>query len=176
MERLALDTCDIGRSFQDVVDDVIATWGAIDHQLGVRGHKSVGFSVALDGSEDEFLGRAARDVWKACDMPTLRRQAIEQVNAALDAHVEKGVELSMSMWRSVVQHPRDPGITPEGFEFEGELLPGERPWIEPDEEAMAEEAGKEKALDEELLASDGALVAASAVEEVDPSSWAIEPL
>ena len=63
-------------------------------------------------------------------MPTLRRDTLAQVDKALTDKQDSGVPLSMALWRDLVQHPADPGILPEGFEYEGELLPGENPWID----------------------------------------------
>ena len=173
-ERQKVDATDIGREFQDVVDDCISVWKVIDHTKVANGYKSTGFSVALDGSEDASeISRSAAEVWKECHMTALKREAIAQVNAALDARVAKGEELSMSLWRSLIQHPKDPGVLPEGFELEGELLPGERPWLETDSAEVAKDEAEEKVLEAELSASEAPVVAASAEEEV-PSSWVIE--
>ena len=131
--RQEADPSDIGRDFSEVVDDVIATWKLIDHEQCARGYKTTGLTVKLpaggelDGPEDGFLGRAAKKVWDACDMPTLRRDTLAQVDKALTDKQDAGVPLSMAMWRDLVQHPADPGILPEGFEYEGELLPGQNP-------------------------------------------------
>ena len=130
------DPSDIGRDFSEVVNDVIATWKLIDHEQCARGYKTTGLTVKLpaggelEGPDDGFLGRAAKKVWDACDMPTLRRDTLAQVDKALTDKQDSGVPLSMALWRDLVQHPADPGILPEGFEFEGELLPGENPWID----------------------------------------------
>ena len=146
IRRQRIDPSDIGRDFQEVVDDAIATWKSIDHVQCARGYKYTGLTVALpedgeeQGPEDDWLCRAAARVWEALGMPKLRRQALDEVNKALDDAVAAGETLSMSLWRSLVQHPAEPigpGVMPEGFEFEGELLPGENPWIEPSDQCLA---------------------------------------
>ena len=48
---------------------------------GVRGHKSVGQSIALDGSEDHLVSREARRFWdEGKGMPTLRREALQTIS------------------------------------------------------------------------------------------------
>ena len=80
-------------------------------------------------------------------MPALRLQALAEVDAKIAAMQAEGAVIDMSLWRSLVRHPDVPGVAPEGFEFEGELEPGEKPWLEP---ASAEHAAEEAALDAEL--------------------------
>ena len=146
--RQEIDKSDIGREFYELVDDVIATWRVLDHVQCARGYKYTGLTTALPengevaGPEDEYLCRAAERVWTACRMPQLRRQALDEVNKALDDRVAKGEALSMSLWRSLIQPPAEPigpGVMPEGFEFEGELLPGENPWLEPSDQILGEQ-------------------------------------
>ena len=154
IRRQEIDSSDIGREFQEVVDDAIATWQVINHEQCAQGYKTTGLTVALPkdgelhGPEDEEIGRAARKVWEACGMLKIRRDTLDQVNKALDDKVKAGDALSMDLWRSLVQHPKNPGVLPEGFEFEGELLPGERPWIDAADSILAEQEGRlEEALD-----------------------------
>ena len=68
-EQQLWDPGNINRTLQQVVDDLCAAWRAVDHFRGVRGHRSVGISVALDGSEDHLITRDAGDLWLAAEMP-----------------------------------------------------------------------------------------------------------
>ena len=168
--RQSIASWDIGRDCQDVLNDVIETHMAVNHSLCAGGHKTTGLSIAPNDSEDprDFLGREALVVWAAANMDDLRLQAFKEVDDALAAREKEGKPIDISLWRSVVQHPNDPGVMPEGFECEGELSPGERPWTEMDlASASAEklEDSEEKALDAELFAGDGFGPAASSVVE-----------
>ena len=96
-------------------------------------------------------------------MLKVRRDTLDQVNKALDDQDKAGNTLSMDLWRSLVQHPKDPGVIPEGFEFEGELLPGERPWIDAAGSIVAaDEARLEEALDASIAHSLSALTSQQA--------------
>ena len=152
--RQEIDDSDIGRDFSEVVNDVIATWKQIDHEQCAQGYKTTGLTVELPakgelvGPEDDLLGRAAKKVWDACDMPKLRRDTLAQVHKALTDKQNSGVPLTMALWRDLVQHPQDPGVMPEGFEFEGELLHGENPWLDAADHLRSQsEMEKEKAID-----------------------------
>ena len=69
------------RYAQDIIDTSCEAWCAVDHMRGVRGHKSVGQSIALDGSEDHLVSREARRFWdEGKGMPTLRREALETIS------------------------------------------------------------------------------------------------
>ena len=175
--RQEIDKSDIRREFYELVDDVISTWRTIDHVQCARGYKYTGLTVALpedgevEGPEDEWLCRAAARVWDACRMPQLRRQALDEVNKALDDRVANGEALSMSLWMSLIQPPAEPigpGVMPEGFEFEGELLPGENPWIEPSDQILAHQ-------DEAVDASvDPDAACIDFKEELDPDHYIIK--
>ena len=54
------DPGNISRTRQQVVDDAVATWLHLDHEQGVDGHKRVGLSVDLFGSEDHLVARDAK--------------------------------------------------------------------------------------------------------------------
>ena len=43
---------DIGRSVQEVVDDVCETWRRVPHDMCARGHLNVGLTNNLDGTQD----------------------------------------------------------------------------------------------------------------------------
>lgn len=120
----------IERMPQDVLQDVSGAWRMVNHASGVLGHKRTGLSVALDGSEDHLLTREARECWQALNMPELRLAAL----AAVDVRVAAGT--SIEDWASFVEHPTDPGIQGEGFELEGILADGERPWLQEDDFAL----------------------------------------
>ena len=153
--RAAIAPWDIGRTPQQVLDDVCTAWDSIDHlAVGVNGHLHTGLSFPTDGEEenrDRFVARAAREVWDSVGMNDARLRAIAEVDATLEAMQAEGKPIDMSMWRQFVQHPDNPGILPEGFEQEGELKPGEKPWIVPDIVGDAEE----RALDATLHATAG---------------------
>ena len=126
-----LDPGYIGRSLQQLVDDVAATWRALDPSQAVLGHKRVGLSNRLDGTEDWLITREARFFWDALGMKAVREEAVAEV----DRLVLDGTLKSMADWRTLVQHPVDPGIVEdEGAEFEGELATGEKLWWEEGEE------------------------------------------
>ena len=136
----------IGRMLQQLVDDVAATWRVMDHSRCVLGHKRVGLSNRLDGAEDWMITREARFFWDALRMWEVREEAV----AEMDRLVQAGTLKSMADWRTLVQHPVDPGIVAdEGAEFEGELAVGEKPWWEEGEEEnmLAADEADEKELD-----------------------------
>ena len=117
----------VARRPQDVVDDVAATWRALPHEQGRLGHFRNGLSVRLDGSQDHMLTREAGALWAALDMPGLRAAALAEV----DVKWKTGAIKSFADWRELIQHPPDPGVVAdEGAEFEGELEPGELPYLE----------------------------------------------
>lgn len=123
-----VDPSDISRSVVDVFHDACAVWRRCNHAFGARGHLSNGLSNALDGSEDALITRVAGELWRELDMATLRAQAIADVDAMLDS----GAITSFHEWDKLIEHPPDPGInqmSQEGMEFEGELGPGECPWL-----------------------------------------------
>jgi hypothetical protein len=147
-ERQAIDPGNISRTVQEVYDDVVATWRSLNHSRAVLGHKRTGLSVALDGSEDHHLTREAGDFWKLLNMPGLRRQAIAEV----DARFESGELVHFADWSKLLVDPGTPGTYAPGEEFEGELAPGEKPWLcdgDHDDEAKEEK---------DVLVAEGKLV------------------
>lgn len=145
----------VARRPQEVLDDVVATWSVLDHTKGASGHKRNGLSIALDGSEDHRISRIALECWEAVGMAEERRKAIAEV----DALVDKG-ELEWANWRAVVRHPVDPGVQEEGYEAEGALAAGEKPWVTDAEAA-------EQALDDAACLAMGEPGGKRAVAEVD---------
>jgi hypothetical protein len=147
-ERQAIDPGNISRTVQEVYDDVVATWRSLNHSRAVLGHKRTGLSVALDGPEDHHLTREAGDFWKLLNMPGLRKQAIAEV----DAGIESGDLVLFADWSKLIVDPGTPGTYAEGEEFEGELAPGEKPWITDGDHDV--EAKDEK----DLLVAEGKLL------------------
>lgn len=134
MHQQYTDPGNITRRPQNVVDDACAVWGALDHQKGCRGHKSVGLSNSLTGEEDCLISREARRFWESLNMPAERLRAIQSIRD----RVASGELTSMEDWRSkgVVVHPADPGIVMlEGAELEDALEEGEA--VHEDEEHKA---------------------------------------
>jgi len=138
------DPGNIGRTPQQLLNDVVATWRSLNHRAGVEGHKRNGLSVALDGSEDHLITRTAREFWLLANMPAERTRAMAEVDEA----VATGQVRSMEDWRVLVRHPESPGVLcHEGQEFEGELEADENVWEDEDDVAIA--AADAVALDEE---------------------------
>ena len=55
---------DVGRTVQEVIDDVITCWRAVDHQKGVKGHWEIGVANKRDGTEDAKITSEALEVWR----------------------------------------------------------------------------------------------------------------
>ena len=64
----------ITRRPQDVVDDCCQTWIAAQHTHDRWGHKSVGLTIALGGSEDRLISREARHCWNELHMCAVRQK------------------------------------------------------------------------------------------------------
>ena len=77
----------ISRSRQEVLNDVTTAWQSMDHTRSVKGHLRTALSVRLDGTEDHEITGEAREIWVATDMAEIRRQALAEVDAAVDAGV-----------------------------------------------------------------------------------------
>ena len=137
-EQQIHDSSDISRNLQAVVDDACAAWALCDHRRGVSGHFSNGLSNALDGSEDWRISHTAKTFWDDLDMPSARAAAVQAVDALVDA----GKITSFAEWATLVEHPGDPGVRGhegDGTEFEGDLEPGEEPWVTEAEEQQIRE-------------------------------------
>jgi hypothetical protein len=120
----------IARRPQDVLDDIASTWRQCNHEIAVKGHKHTFLSCALDGSEDHMVSREALDCWIALDMAAVRRDIVAEVK-----HFVASGRASMSNWKELVQHPKDPGVLArEGEEFEGELVG--RPFADEEYDAL----------------------------------------
>ena len=139
IQQRLLDPANIGRTLQQVLDDAAATWRVMPHDRCVSGHLYNGFSNALDGSEDDWIRGDALAFWRDTSMAEERLRAIAEV----DELVQSGVIKGFDQWQQVVRHPSDPGAKVlEGEEFEGDLDPGEKVWLDEKEQAelWAEEA------------------------------------
>ena len=137
------DPGDISRNLKEVHRDASATWMRCDHTKGARGHLSNGLNNKLDGSQDHLVTRDAGVFWRECDMALAREAAIVEVDAMLasadipEAFADR-VEL-FAGWQKLIQHPPGHlGVTSgdgDGAEFEGELEPGEMPWLTEEDKA-----------------------------------------
>jgi hypothetical protein len=124
----------VTRTLQNVVDDSIATWAAVDHGKGVSGHRRTGVSVRLDGSEDYHITREALLFWNEANMQEERLRVIAEIDAQVDAGT-----LTFADWRKVILHPKDPGVLhDEGQELEGDFADNEKLWLEEADAAVAE--------------------------------------
>ena len=147
-----VDPGSVSRRPQDVVNDASGTWRNLDHNQGRAGHKRVGISVSLDGSDDHYISREALAFWDELEMPRLRAEALAEV----DARWSTGELASIADWSKVVRHPEDAGEPiEEGAEFEGDLDVGESLWEEDADETVAEEAAADAA---DIAAADDVVV------------------
>ena len=131
-ENQMLDPSDISRTPRDVIADTNATWRSIDHERSVRGFLHTGLSNALDGTQDEYICRQALECWQEIDMHKERKDSIREVDERFDAG-----NLCFSDWRSLMVNPLEIGVMEEGEEFEGEIVEGEKPWLEEGETEKA---------------------------------------
>ena len=95
-----------------------AVWANLDHQSAAWGHKRVGLTNNLDGSEDHFVSRQAKVCWEQLGMSLIRDQEV----ASIKARVEDG---SLSTWnRETLEGLVEPfpdgdvGVFIEGQEIE----------------------------------------------------------
>jgi hypothetical protein len=116
-KRQEMQPGNVNRTLQEVLDDVVTVWRAMDHQRGVTGHWETGVANKLDGSEDGLIAGEALEVWKRQAMSILRQQAIADV----DARVKAGELTSFSDVHKVIKDPLSPGEYRYGEEFEGEF-------------------------------------------------------
>ena len=169
------DPGNIGRTPQQLLDDVVATWRSLDHMGGVAGHKRNALSVALDGSEDHLISREARRLWFDAGMPEHRQTAIAEV----DRLVATGQLSSAADWRKVVRHPNSPGVLQhEGDELEGDLDVGENPWLDDADVSMQAADAKDAEAAEDIAEASVLAVAATSdsKEEVEEAVGAARRL
>ena len=109
------------------------TWKAMRHDHGVRGHKSTGLTLALDGSEDAWLSREALLFWREAGMGEARLEAIQEVTD----RIESGELTSFADWTKLIRHPEDPGVLEDsGDELEYPMEAGEKAWADGAHEAL----------------------------------------
>jgi hypothetical protein len=110
-----------------VIEDVAATWVALDHTAGVRGHLRNGLSIALDGSQDHLVSRTAAELWLRLGMSALRDAAVRDVELRFASG-------ELAWTRASIDSLRDPfpdgdvGEFIEGQEVDGCFDDGEVPW------------------------------------------------
>jgi len=136
------DPGNISRSRQQVVTDALTTWLSLHHTAGVSGHKRVGITNALDGSEDALVSRTDQICWAELCFGAERDAAV--------ALVKSGVEEGRLQWsRECIETLREPfpdnnpGEFKEGAEVEPSLAKGEVLYMgddEPAPDSPAEEA------------------------------------
>ena len=136
------DPGNISRTRQQVVDDAVATWLALDHEQGVDGHKRVGLSVDLFGDEDHLVARDAKIFWDEIGFGQVRDVEVAKIREA----VERGdltwcfgdIESLREAW------PQDDvGSTEEGQEVFCEADLYEQEWHSDDEESQRSDLSSE---------------------------------
>jgi hypothetical protein len=123
----------VTRTLQEVLDDVVTVWRAMDHQKGVDGHWETGVACKLDKSEDGRITGEALEVWKRNGMVVLRQQAIDEV----DRKVLAKELTSFADARQLIRNPVvGPGEYRYGEEFEGPLPGKGEHWVSTGDEAL----------------------------------------
>ena len=118
-KRQEFDPGNVNRTLQEVLDDVITVWRAMDHMKGVNGHWEIGVANKLDGTQDDRITGEALEVWKRQRVDILRIAAIKDVNA----RVESGELNSFADVHKVIVPAPSAGEYRYGEEFEG-TFPG----------------------------------------------------
>ena len=131
-KRQELNPGCVSRTLQEVLDDVVTVWRAMDHQKGVDGHCETGVACKLDRSEDGWITGEALEVWKRQGMVVLRQQAIDDV----DRRVSAGEFTSFADVHRLIEEPKVMGEYRYGEEFEGPLPSKGEHWVSAGDEAM----------------------------------------
>ena len=63
-KRQLTEPGNVSRTLQEVLDDVVTVWRAMDHKKGVIGHWETGVAGMLNGDEDGGITGEALEVWK----------------------------------------------------------------------------------------------------------------
>ena len=153
-----------------VLDDTAGVWSALDHTMGVHGHKRVGLSNTLSGAEDHLVTREAGVFWQELQMASVRSKEVEDIQARVRAgnlwwnreHVESLVE----PWPDA-----DMGTFQEGLEVEGVVEEGELLWDADDQLDMDSDDCAEKVV---ALAMSDAAAAAPMSEALAKSEVQVE--
>lgn len=85
IKRHLAEPGNVSRSRQEVLNDVTTAWQSMDHTKSVQGHLRTALSVSLNGSQDDEITGEAREIWDAVGMAEIRRQALAEVDAAVEA-------------------------------------------------------------------------------------------
>ena len=132
-EQNLFDPGNISRTRQQVVDDAVATWLHLDHEQGVDGHKRVGLSVDLSGSEDHLVVRDAKIFWDDIGFGHVRDVEVAKIREAVD-------RCDLTWCFGDIESLREPwpqddvGSTYEGMEVFCEADLYEQEWHEDDDE------------------------------------------
>ena len=62
-------------------------WIEFDHSSGAHLHKSLGYTTALDGSEDHCIDTSAAHFWERLEMPAARLGLATEVRRLVDQQV-----------------------------------------------------------------------------------------
>ena len=130
-EQGLLDPGNIGRTRQQIVDDVVAVWRGLEHSEGVRGHKRTGLSVDLSGSEDHLINRDARVFWDELAFGQVRDAEVRKVQ---DAVARGDLSWCHEDIESLREHfpDSDVGVLIEGQELDCMLEDDEQQWSDSD--------------------------------------------
>ena len=75
----------ISRSREDVVNDAVSTWSALDHPAVARGHVRNGLTNDLREGQDHLLSRDVREIWDQCGMDKRRRDIQEEIREKVES-------------------------------------------------------------------------------------------
>ena len=134
-EQNLWDPGNISRTRQQVVDDAVATWLALDHEQGVDGHKRVGLSVDLFQGEDHLVTRDAKIFWDEIGFGQVRDEEVAKIREAVEGGkltwCFDDIESLREPWPA-----GDVGSTDEGEEVFCEADLDEPEWHDDDEDSQ----------------------------------------
>ena len=117
------------------------------HLQGCKGYKYTGTTVAFDGSEDELIGKDARQFWDEMDM---RARIDKELKILRRRHQDKELMWNFeNIQKAVIPYPKHGKYDAEPEGMEDETVPSvvaenETPWVEDDvAESDADEAASE---------------------------------
>jgi len=141
-EQNLIDPGNIGRTRQQVLDDVVSVWLGLDHRQGVLGHKKNGMSVHLSGSEDHQINRDARMFWDELGFGRVRDEEVARVRASVESGRLRWCRKDVDSLREPFPD-NDAGELAEGQEVEGECAEDEPLWEEGyDDDRMSSDSGE----------------------------------
>ena len=97
---------------QHAIDRGSSAWESVDHGRGIRGHVKLGFTTALDGSQDHLLAKEVLPFWQSLDMCRIRPQLIAEVEESVRA----GDITSWHQAQELLEAYDDHNHIPEGME------------------------------------------------------------